>query len=97
MVKFKKITEDVEVKRPADHPTKPNQVARKIRTMTFDVNGSEVTRVIPGQFVGTLDKFIMDTAKGLQKDEDRKEVKVLEKTKYKANEVLVSDPVEDNI
>ena len=56
-------------------------VDAKKRLATFDVDGTKVTRHIPAQFEGTVEKYLTDLARGLDIEAEQAKVEPKEITK----------------
>lgn len=63
-------------------------IDRDARTVTFDVDGSAVTRKIPVNYEGTIDDYIAACARGLATEADNAP-KAIETPTYSRNDVIV--------
>jgi len=64
-------------------------VDKNARTATFDVDGVEITRKIPNEFVGTIDTHLTALANGLSVEFAPTNIKTIETPEIKAGDEVV--------
>lgn len=70
---------------------KYKSINQQQRTVTLELNESNVTRNIPDQFEGTIDEYITSLAQGLEDEAlATPDPKTIENPSFSVNEVIIA-------